>query len=34
MLNVAFVRVDGRFRREQRYATAEQFEELVAGWGY
>jgi FkbM family methyltransferase len=34
MLNVAFVRIDGRFRREQRYATPEQFEELVAGWGY
>jgi FkbM family methyltransferase len=34
MLNLAFVRADGFFRREQTYATPEQFEELVSGWGY
>jgi FkbM family methyltransferase len=34
MINLAFVQVDGRFRREQGYATPEQFEELLSGWGY
>lgn len=34
MVNLAFVREDGQFRREQEYATREQFERLVSGWGY
>jgi FkbM family methyltransferase len=34
MINLAFVREDGRFRREQSYATPDQFERLLTGWGY
>jgi hypothetical protein len=34
MINLAFVREDGRFRRDQSYATPQQFEALLSGWGY
>jgi FkbM family methyltransferase len=34
MINIAFVKKDGLFRREQRDATPEQFEELLSSWGY
>jgi FkbM family methyltransferase len=34
MINLAFVRDDGPFRRDQSYATSDQFERLLSGWGY
>jgi hypothetical protein len=34
LVNIAFVRADGFFRRDQSYATPEQFERLVDSWGY
>jgi FkbM family methyltransferase len=34
MINLAFVRLDGTFRRDQGYATPEQFERILASWGY
>jgi hypothetical protein len=34
MINLAFVREDGVFRREQTYATRDEFERLLTGWGY
>ena len=34
MINLAFVRDAGPFRREQTYATPAQFERLLSGWGY
>jgi FkbM family methyltransferase len=33
-LDVAFLQSNGRFRREQRYATAAQADQLYRSWGY
>ncbi len=33
-LDMAFVKRDGRFRADARYATAEQAEALYRGWGF
>jgi len=33
-VDVAFVREDGRFRRDHAYATPEQAERLYASWGF
>ena len=34
MINVAFAREDGSLRREHSYATRDQFDRLLTGWGY
>jgi hypothetical protein len=33
-LDMAFVKRDGRFRADARYATAEQAEALYRSWGF
>ncbi len=33
-VDIAFVREDGRFRRDHAYATAAQADALYAQWGY
>ena len=32
--DVAFVRIDGRFRREHAYATAAQADDMYRSWGF
>jgi FkbM family methyltransferase len=34
MVNVAFVRADGRFRTSHAFATEDQADEMYRGWGY
>jgi FkbM family methyltransferase len=34
MVNMAFVREDGRFRESQEFATEEQAREMYEGWGF